>query len=571
MSLRTGSQMRSLKRGALMAILLCGAAGAAMAAPAKGPDPRDAKIEALQNQLQQMSDEIAQLRSSGGASSERLDAMQAQLNAFAQALTEMKAQTETASADIATLKVVSPSAVTTTLPNGKPALATADGRFTANIRSTMMFDATHYFQDSANPNLSVDLRRGAGAGDTAHARDLNNGTTFRRARLGLDGKVFGFLDYGVVYEFGGSGGEDAGHIHEMWLQYAPPQLKPVNGKIKVGAFEPIIGMSASVSTGSMAFIERPAPAEVARNLAAGDARSAVQLYGNGDLGAGNDQGLSAYWMASTALTGNTVSSINSVGSIGSQPFDEQKAWIGRFAVAPHSGTDWLAHIGVNFQYVFRPNDTGGPDASPTSRYTINFQDRPESRVDGTRLVSTGGISAKDAYVLGLEGGFQVHQFYVEGEWFRYAIDRYQQPLLSNPRFKGWYVQGSWVLTGEPRRYNQVTGAFDGPAVNFPFNPNAGTWGAFELTGRYSDLDLNYHEGAALTALAADGIRGGEQKIVTVGINWYMNSTVRFMLNFQHVKIDRLAPSANFGGGTYPTGSQIGQDFNAVTLRSQLAF
>ena len=128
-----------------------------------------------------------------------------------------------------------------------------------------------------------------------------------------------------------------------------------------------------------------------------------------------------------------------------------------------------------------------------------------------------------------------------------------------------------MLTGEPRRYNQVNGAFDGPAVNFPFNPNAGTWGAWELAARYSDLDLNYHEGLPLTAPTAEAIRGGEQKISTVELNWYLNPVVMFKLGVSHVEIDRLAPSANFGGGTYPVGSQIGQDFNTITLRSQLSF
>ncbi len=566
-----------LGRSALAALLLCGAAGAAMAAPAaKGPDPRDAKIEMLEQQLQQMNQALDSLRANGGASNERLDQLQAQMNAFAAQLADMKGATEAAQADIITLKAPpAGNAVTPSLPNGRPSFATADGRFTANLHSVMQFDTTQYFQDSPG-SLNTDLRRsGSGAGEAAHARDLNSGTNFRRARLGLDGKVFGFIDYGVLYEFGGSGAEDAGHIHEMWLQYSPPQLKPYNAKIKVGAFEPVIGMEASVSTGSMAFMERPGPAEVARNVAAGDSRSAIQFYGNGNVGEGGDQGISTYWMGSTALTGNTVSTLNSTGGFASQPFDEQKAWIGRFAVAPHMGTDWLVHLGVSGQYVFRPNDTGGPDVAATSRYTAQFRDRIESRTDGTRFVDTGSIPAKDDWVVGLEAGFQMHNFYAEGEWFRYGIDRIAQPTIPNPRFTGWYLEGSYVLTGESRVYNKANGAFDGPVVAFPFNPMSGQWGAWEFAARYSDLNLNFHQGVtatdATTLAAAGGIRGGEQKIWTVGMNWYWNQTVRFMLNYEHVNINRLAPTANFGGGVYPIGSQIGQTVNVISVRSQLQF
>ncbi len=42
-----------------------------------------------------------------------------------------------------------------------------------------------------------------------------------------------------------------------------------------------------------------------------------------------------------------------------------------------------------------------------------------------------------------------------------------------------------------------------------------------------------------------------------------------MFDFQHVKVDRLSPSAT----TFltPTGAQVGQTYNAVSIRSQFAF
>jgi phosphate-selective porin OprO/OprP len=95
-----------------------------------------------------------------------------------------------------------------------------------------------------------------------------------------------------------------------------------------------------------------------------------------------------------------VGTINSTGSATAQPFGEQYAVIGRFAIAPHSGSNWLTHLGLHGQYVFQPNDGGGPNAAGTlvdGRYTATFQDRPELRLDGTRLVSTGAIDAKHVW------------------------------------------------------------------------------------------------------------------------------------------------------------------------------
>jgi phosphate-selective porin OprO/OprP len=151
---------------------------------------------------------------------------------------------------------------------------------------------------------------------------------------------------------------------------------------------------------------------------------------------------------------------------------------------------------------------------------------------------------------------------VEGEWFRYKIER-RNSALPDPHFTGWYVQGSWVLTGEPRVYNPVEARFDAPKMAYNFNPEAGTWGAFELAARYSDLDLNYREGALGTTPAATlgAVRGGEQKIYTVGVNWYLNPSMRVMVDYQHVDVDRLSG----------VGAQIGQKYNAVAARLQFNY
>ncbi|MEI9964928.1 MAG: hypothetical protein WDM92_09640 [Caulobacteraceae bacterium] len=74
---------------------------------------------------------------------------------------------------------------------GKPSIQSADGRFTPPT-CTRSCSSTRAFYSRTRPGRSPPtLRRGAAAGDTAHARDLNSGTDFRRARLGVDGKLFG--------------------------------------------------------------------------------------------------------------------------------------------------------------------------------------------------------------------------------------------------------------------------------------------------------------------------------------------------------------------------------------------
>jgi phosphate-selective porin OprO/OprP len=231
----------------------------------------------------------------------------------------------------------------------------------------------------------------------------------------------------------------------------------------------------------------------------------------------------------------------------------------------------MLHLGVHGSYVVRPADAGGPDAAATAaRYPITFQERPELRVDGARLISTGAINARHASTLGFEAAGEYGPLFLQSEYERFRIERRDAPAgVTDPEFSGWYVEGSWSLTGEQRRYNTATFAFDGPAVDHPFSLKDGTWGAWELTGRYADIDLNYHAGAAGTAPGADAVRGGDQRIITAGINWFPNSIVRFMLDYQDVQIRRLSPSAEMF--QTPVGAEIGQRYHAVMLRSQFAF
>lgn len=557
----TTGQARRYAGAALIALLMSGAATGALAAPkhhrphAKAPaiDARDARMAAMQQQIDEMRAQMAQMAQVKGSDpgEARVAALREQVDAVNAQLAEVKAAQTADATNIITLQA--PPAGATTIPslaNGKPAFATADGRFTANIRANVMFDAGKYFQKS---NLPAQVTN----------RDLNSGTNFRRARFGVDGRIFKDFDYSMIMEFGGSGAENAGQLYEFYIQYTA--LKP--WKIKLGAFEPKVGLAADVSTGQMPILERPSPADVARNVAAGDSRAALQVYGNGIWGEG-DTGVATRWMASGAVTGNTIGTINSTGAATSQPTDEQTAVIGRFAVAPFSSTDWQAHFGVNAQYVTQPNDAG-PAATP--RYPVQLRDRPELRIDGARLIDTGAIDTRHVTVLGAEAGLTTHNFMIEGEYFNYRIDRRNatNPLIapSDPHFSGWYVTGVWVLTGESRAYNPAEARFDAPKPNYNFNPAAGTWGAFEIAARYSDLDLNYHDCGAGKAIPAagigcfDAIRGGEQKISTLGLNWYLNADIRFMLDYQFVDVNRYNAA----------GLQVGQKYNAIALRSQLSF
>lgn len=83
---------------------------------------------------------------------------------------------------------------------------------------------------------------------------------------------------------------------------------------------------------------------------------------------------------------------------------------------------------------------------------------------------------------------------------------------------GWMVQGTWVLTGERKPME----ARLKPAA--PFDPGAGTWGAFEVAVRISAVEVGDDIFDLGVASAATNAR--EVTEVAVGINWYLNDWVR---------------------------------------------
>ena len=511
------------------------------------PDPRDAEIQALKDEVH--------------ALAAKVDSLQARADATPPAPLPPPAPPppRPPPAPVAAIQTPSPATFATaggaTIVAGKPSIQSADGRFTANLHAVMQFDAADYKQATPGP-LTADFRRGAAAADTAHARDLNSGSNFRRARIGIEGRAFGDWEYNLLYEFGGAGEEDAGHIQDLWAQYSG--LKPFH--IRIGAFPPSVGLEDQASTNGALFLERPAVADMARGLAGGDFREAAEVWGNG-----------ANWYASAAVSGRVVGVVNSQGTGVAQPFDTQLGLLGRLTFIPVNNAAGMLQVGVHGSYVARPADTGGPDtAVGAARYPIAIQERPELRVDGTRLVSTGGVNARHASTIGFEAAGELGGLFLQGEYERFKIQRLTPAAgVSDPDFNGYYVEGGYMLTGERRRYNAGTAAFDGPAIDHPFSLADRTWGAWEITGRYSDIDLNYHPGAFGTAPGADAVRGGDQRIITGGVNWYPNSVFRLIAAYQDVRIERLSPSA----ATFatPAGAQVGQHYHVIMLRSQFAF
>ena len=560
--MKLNRDLRIIGGASLIGVLLAGAASAALATPKR--DDEDTRLQQLEAQIQALQADNRRLHAESEAVRARADRLQGEVDALKQDQASQTAALNSEDRRVRTVeaKAPAPPSMIDAMLAGRPVFTSADGRFTLTLHAVMQLDSAAYFQGAAGP-IATDLRRsgpalGASASnvDLAHARDLKDGTVFRRARVGIDGTAYGDWDYRLLLDFGGSGVENTGQLYETWIQYSG--FRPL--RLRVGAFPPSIGLEDSASTSGMPFIERSAIEDMARGFAAGDTRVAAQAYAFKD-----------HWLVSGAVTGRTIGVINTgTAAAVPQSFGDQMGVVGRVAVSPFYGDDWMVHFGVHGSYVARPPNTAGAAAdgsTPLSARALAFSSTQQLRVDGTKLINTGAIPARNGYTAGLEFAAQKGPFLLQSEYERLGVSR--ADVASHPSFGGWYVEGLWTLTGEPRVYNRATAAFDAPIPAHPFSWGDGAWGAFELGVRYADADLDYHEGLAGAPQPLTGIRGGDERNVSVDLNWFPSTVVKFMLDYEHVDVSRLSPNAVVY--QTPTGAQIGQTYDAIALRSQFAF
>jgi phosphate-selective porin OprO/OprP len=146
------------------------------------------------------------------------------------------------------------------------------------------------------------------------------------------------------------------------------------------------------------------------------------------------------------------------------------------------------HLGVAARYA------GANDG------VIRMRGRPESNV-ASYYVDTGDIPASNQKEMSLEGLWTRDGYSVNAEYVRSWVNAAQ---VENPSFYGFYITGSWIITGEHRPYDRNVGFARRVIPQRHF-------GAVEIVARYSHLDLN-----------DKSIHGGILDKGLLGVNWFMN-------------------------------------------------
>ncbi len=327
-----------------------------------------------------------------------------------------------------------------------------------------------------------------------------DGTEFRRARLYMSGDIYKNIGFKAQYDFASSGRPD---FKDVYLE-----LKgiPVLGNFKVGHFKEPFSLEELTSSKYITFMER------SLNNVFAPARNTGFMLHNHVL----DKRM-------TWATGVFRNADGFGDSEGNRRTEGGYSFSGRITGLPWYEDEGrrLIHTGLSYshQNAFAADD---PD-DPFLDTGFQFASKPEIHL-ATDFVDTGRFTADFANLINPELAIVYGPFSLQTEYTFAGINRKRSAIGSND-FTGFYVYGSYFLTGEHRKYETKNGAFGRVKPNKNFYWGKGM-GAIELTARYSKLDLSDRD-----------IDGGKLDDVTLGINWYLNPNTRVMLNYVRAKAD----------------------------------
>lgn len=271
---------------------------------------------------------------------------------------------------------------------------------------------------------------------------------------------------------------------DLYLSYAGLG----SGSLLIGQFKQFFGLEELTSSKYITFMERSLPAVF----------NASHKIGVGYLWAGTNTTFGASVYGNAAGEGTENDGLVNFGT--------------RFTFAPVAEKDSVLHFGLAY---------ASEQADDTQ--TFSFEQRPEAHL-AEKLISFDVTNANSLDKLGLEAAWVAGPFSLQGEYVDASLGR--TGGLADVGFTGYYASASWFLTGESRPYKK--GAFSG------IKPN-GKSGAWELAVRMSNLD--FVDGA---------LDGGELNDLTVGINWYANPQVRFMMNYIQAELEQAGVTDESG-------------------------
>jgi phosphate-selective porin OprO and OprP len=352
----------------------------------------------------------------------------------------------------------------------------------------------------------------------------------KQARIWLEGYVFKNIYYKLMPDFAAGGNI----LPDAYIDYAyDPAIN-----LLVGKFKPSLSLERLQGDSDGTFLERAFPTYLASNRDVG-----IQVHGafgkpgysaESVPGPIDSRNFLTYQLAVENGAGDDGSPNNNAGAT-----YDSKEFVGRVFSHPFQHTTpWLEGFGFGLAGSYGDSNTQAlkNQATPIGRTTY---------LDYTKINS--GYAAPTA-----DG--DRNRLYPQAYWYAGPFGLMGEYVTSNQQLSStksskavsikqentaWQVLASYVLTGEDNTFGAVK-----PIQNF--DPFKGTWGAWQLAARWSELNVDKN-----TFTVIDPSKSANHATAwTLGVNWYLNSYALIRTDYEQV---------SFKGGA-------GSDANHVSNR-----
>ena len=359
--------------------------------------------------------------------------------------------------------------------------------------------------------------------------------TLDRARLGVDATFYKYFRMRLENEFSSGAFSGSSGLRDAFIAVAPiPEFN-----LQAGQYPVPVSYESILSKKYTNFVERAAVVSSTFNPR-------------------RDVGVMAYGVVANRLVQYQLGAMNGAGQNRTDN-NGDKDLVAHVVVAPFV-TEGPEHLrGFNFgsgvTWGHQPNETLDKNGLPTTKGSISgltetfFTFFPAVTRHGDRL-------RWGSHAAWLDGPFSVVSEYIQTEEARDDLGKNGGDL---PKLytDGAYVDGTWMITGEPKPYNARIRP-KRPLWDLK-NPGPGAW---EAALRYEYYKLRHGAG-----VGADGKTDAEidnrYDAFVAGINWYPNEFFRFSVNYLYGSF------ANRGANKSPNPAQHSN--NLVLCRVQMEF
>jgi phosphate-selective porin OprO/OprP len=363
-------------------------------------------------------------------------------------------------------------------------LRSADGAFRVRFRGYLHADSRLY-------------------GDDDGARGVDN-FLLRRARPIFEATTFRIFDFRIMPDFGG--GTTALQDAYVDARFAR------RFNLRFGKTKPPVGQERLASATELLFIERALPTALVPNRDVG-------LYAYGDL---------TPWLAYQAGVFNGV--IDGGSTDGDAT--DSKDLVGRLVVTPFRGTthERLQTLGVGVA-VTGGRELGTVAAPALAQFRsggqlVWFRYRGDATAAGTAIADGRRIR------FATSGQYYTGPLSLQAEHVIARHDVRRAAVADRLAHRSWQVTGAWVLTGET-----ATGRGIVPRKAFDYAKDS--WGAWEIVARVNTLtvdDDTFPTFASIDNSARSATATG------IGLNWYLNRSVKVSADYEVTRFDGGAPS-----------------------------